>query len=120
MAAKSLLEHKADVNARNRKGATALCIAWYEYKYERSETCGNLVATLLANNASFDVYSEGGREIALTIQEATDHGVSMAEWCSRGRISLLQATNTNPTPISAVQTGLASLLRTALYPGRRS
>jgi hypothetical protein len=106
------------VNAKNRKGVTALSIAWYEYKRARSETCGNLVAILLAKEAYFDVYSEDGEELSQMIQEATDHGVSVAEWCSRGRISMQQPTTGNP--ISAIQTGFASLFKTALYHGRRS
>jgi ankyrin repeat protein len=120
LAAKSLLDYGADKNARNQKRKTALSIAWHEYKYERSETCGNLVATLLANDACFDIYSEYGEEISRTIQAAADHGVSMAEWCSRGHISLQQPGTASRTPISAVQTGFASLFRTAFYPGRRS
>lgn len=119
-AAESLLKHGADVNAKNRMGETALSIAWYGYKYERSTTCGDLVATLLANKACFDVDSEDGREISQLIQETTDHGVSIAEWCSRGHVSMQQTTTPSPNPISAIQTGFASLLRTAFYPGRRS
>ncbi|KAM0704420.1 hypothetical protein Q7P35_008654 [Cladosporium inversicolor] len=115
-----LLEHGADVNAKNRKGATALSIAWYKYKCERSEACGNLITTLLANKANFDVDSEYGREISQMIQETTDHGVPMAEWCSHGQNSIQRPTTASPTPVSAIQTGFASLLRAAFYTGRRS
>lgn len=115
-----LLEHGADVNAKDLWGATALSNAWYNYERERSEACGKLITTLLANKANFDLDSEYGREISQMIQETTDHGVPMAEWCSHGHNSMQQPTTASPTPVSASQTGFASLLRTAFYTGRRS